>query len=305
MEPILRSALLALSRSRTACRAARRYGMKLGASRFVAGESIEKAMAAVRALNADGISATLDHLGESVTTEEEAREAAACCLQTLEAIRETGVDSHLSVKLTQLGLDLSPGLCEENMRRIVGLARSHRNFVRIDMEDYAHNEATLDLFEKLHREFGSSVGLVLQSYLYKSEKDLVRLGRYGPNVRIVKGAYKESPRVAFPRKADVDRSYIRMVESHMRRGHYTAVATHDDAIIRHVKRFARSNGIPRDRFEFQMLFGIRTQEQLALAKQGYKVRVYVPFGVDWYGYFMRRLAERPANVAFVLKSLFK
>lgn len=305
MELILRSALLYLSRSKLASRTAKKYGMRLGASRFVAGESIELALLTVRELNAKGISATLDHLGESVSTKEEAVEAAECCLQTLTAIRDAGVDSHLSVKLTQLGLDLSPELCEENMRRIVGKAKQYGNFVRIDMEDYAHNERTIELFGKLHDEFGPSVGLVIQSYLYKTEKDLVRLGKYRPNLRIVKGAYKESARVAFPKKSDVDRNYVRLVERHMRNGHYTAVATHDDAMIRHVKRFADKARIPRDRFEFQMLYGIRTQEQLSLAKEGYKMRVYVPFGVDWYGYFMRRLAERPANVGFVLKSLFK
>jgi proline dehydrogenase len=306
MEAFLRSTLLRLSQSRMMNRAARRYGLRFGANRFVAGETIESAIDAVRELNRRGILATLDHLGEFVNTESEAVEAADYCVRTLDAIHASGVRSHLSVKLTQLGLDISPELCRENMRRILDRARQYGNFVRIDMEDYAHNQVTIDLFKELHQEYGSNtVGLVIQAYLYKSEQDIDDLSPLRPNLRLVKGAYKEPKDVAFPLKQDVDRNFLHLIQKHLLYGNYAAVATHDENVISAVKAFVKDNGIPNTQFEFQMLYGIRPQLQEQLAREGYTMRVYVPYGDDWYGYFMRRLAERPANVAFVLKSMFK
>ncbi|WP_127579744.1 proline dehydrogenase family protein [Paenibacillus koleovorans] len=306
MESLMRSTLLFLSRNKWANRAAKKYGLRLGASRFVAGVELEEALDSVRRLNAQGIAATLDHLGEFISTPEEAKEATSYCLSTLDAIHEAKVESHLSLKLTQLGLDLSRELCLANMRSILSRARQYGNFVRIDMEDYSHNQPALDLFRQLREEFGPNViGIVIQAYLYKSRADIEKLKPLAPNLRLVKGAYKERPAVAFPKKEDVDRNFIAIIERHMLNGHYTAVATHDEAIIRHVKKFTARRGIPKTRFEFQMLYGISVRQQQQLAAEGYKMRVYVPFGRDWYGYFMRRLAERPANVGFVVKSMFR
>jgi len=305
MERLMRNMLLYLSRNRMAHRTAKRFGLRLGASRFVAGVTVSDAIRAVSGLNEAGIEGTLDHLGEFVETKEAAAEAAEACLHTLDEIERAGIRCNLSVKLTQLGLDLSAGDCRSHMWRIVGRAAEYGSFVRIDMEDYAHNEPAIELFRSLHNEFGGTVGLVLQAYLYKSESDLDRLADCAPNVRFVKGAYKEPAEVAFPDKSEVDRNLIRLIENQLRNGHYAAIATHDDRIIDSVIRFAEEGGIPRSGFEFQMLYGIRPQRQRELAALGYKMRVYVPFGRDWYGYFMRRLAERPANVRFVLKSMFK
>lgn len=305
METLMRNTLLYLSKSRVANKAARRYGLRFGANRFVAGETISSAIEAVRDLNRRGILATLDHLGEFVANEAEAMDAAEYCIRTLDAIREAGVRSHLSVKLTQLGLDISESLCLENMRRILRRAQEHNNFVRIDMEDYAHNQATIALFKQLHEEFGPTVGLVIQAYLYKSEQDIDDLRPLHPNLRLVKGAYKEPKEVAFPLKSDVDRNFLHLIQKHLLNGDYAAVATHDMNVIDQVKTFVEEHHIPNSQFEFQMLFGIRPQLQEQLAREGYTMRVYVPYGKDWYGYFMRRLAERPANVAFVIKSMFK
>ncbi|SFJ79127.1 proline dehydrogenase family protein [Thermoflavimicrobium dichotomicum] len=305
MEQLMRNALLFLSKNRLANQAAKKWGLRFGASRFVAGETIESAIQVVRELNRQGIAATLDHLGEFVFSEEEAIESADYCIRTLDAIHESGVNSNLSLKLTQLGLDISKDLCMKNMRRILDRAKEHGNFVRIDMEDYAHNEVTMEIFKELRREYGETIGLVLQAYLYKVEKDLDELNSFKPNLRLVKGAYKESPEVAFPNKEDVDKNFIKIIEKHLLYGNYAAVATHDEKVIEHVKKFVKEHNIPNSQFEFQMLYGIRTQMQQQLAKEGYTMRVYVPYGNDWYGYFMRRLAERPANVGFVLKSMFK
>ncbi len=306
MEQVMRNVLLYLSKSKVSTQMAKRYGLRFGASRFVAGETIETAIEAVRVLNQSGIVATLDHLGEFVANSEEARTSADFCVQTLNAIHAAGVKSGLSVKLTQLGLDISQDLCTENMQHILDTAKQNGQFVRIDMEDFAHNEVTIQIFKSLIEVYGAkTIGLVIQAYLFKSETDLELMHQLGATLRIVKGAYKEPATVAFPDKTDVDKNYLHLIQTHLLNGHYTAVATHDEACIEHVKNFVREKNIPNDRFEFQMLFGIRTQLQLDLAKEGFKVRVYVPYGNDWYGYFMRRLAERPANVGFVVKSMFK
>ncbi|MCF8564715.1 proline dehydrogenase family protein [Alicyclobacillus tolerans] len=305
METLMRNILLFLAKNKLATKLAQSYGLQAGASRFVAGDTISSAVDKVRDLNKHNILATLDHLGEFVGNEDEAIQSADYCIKTLDAIQNEGVKSGLSVKLTQLGLDISRELCIDNMHRILDRARTYHNFVRIDMEDYAHNEVTLDIFKRLHQHYPETVGLVIQAYLYKSEKDLEDLTALHPNLRIVKGAYKESAQVAFPAKPDVDTNFVHLLQKHLMNGNYTAIATHDLHVIDRLKQFVRDRDIPTSQFEFQMLYGIRPQLQEQLADEGYTVRVYVPYGTDWYGYFMRRLAERPANVGFVLKSMWK
>lgn len=304
MEQLLKNFFLFLSKNKTLNAAAKKWGLRFGAKRVVAGETIAEAIDTVRELNKKGLVCTLDHLGEFVNNVEEANESADYCIKTLEAIHQAGVDCNLSLKMTQLGLDISRELCMNNMRRILDAAKQNGNiFVRIDMEDYAHNEITLDILKELYKDY-DNVGTVIQAYLYKSEKDIEDLNQYKANLRLVKGAYKESPQVAFPEKKDVDENYKKIIKQHLLNGNYAAIATHDDAIIDYVKQLEKEYNIPRTQFEFQMLYGIRPQSQIELAREGYKMRVYVPYGNDWYGYFMRRLAERPANVAFVIKGLF-
>ncbi|WP_035102349.1 proline dehydrogenase family protein [Aneurinibacillus terranovensis] len=300
MEPAMKNFFLFLSQNKALNHAAKKWGLKFGANRFVAGETIQDAIRKVRELNQQGLVCTLDHLGEFVFSPEEATECADYCIRTLDAIHEAGVESNLSIKMTQLGLDIDQNLCMSNMRRILDAARKYGNFVRIDMEDYAHCQITLDILAELRKEY-VNVGTVIQAYLYRSEKDLDTLK--GIPLRLVKGAYKEPQEVAYPEKKDVDENYKKLIAKHLLNGNYTAVASHDDQIIEFTKEFVREHNIPRSQFEFQMLYGIRTQSQVDIAKQGYKMRVYVPYGNDWYGYFMRRLAERPANVAFVLKGM--
>jgi proline dehydrogenase len=277
--------------------------------RFVAGETLEEAIAAVRTLNTRGLLATLDHLGENVTTEIEARDATTAILDLLNAINISDIRSGVSVKLTQLGLDLSPALAAENLERIVASAATIGRFVRIDMESSAYVQPTLDLFDELHRRY-KNVGVVIQSYLYRSADDVARMVRLGASVRLVKGAYDEPPEVAYPDKADTDASYIRLMEQlfsdeAQANGVFPAIATHDTRLIDWAKDHTRQQGVPRDRFEFQMLNGIRPNLQRQLADEGYRVRVYVPYGEHWYPYFMRRLAERPANLLFLLRNLLR
>jgi proline dehydrogenase len=304
MEQLMRDFFLFLSKNKTLNAAAKKWGLRFGASRFVAGETVEEAIRNVRELNKKGLVCTLDHLGEFVFSVEEANESADYCIKTLEAIASSGVDCNLSLKMTQLGLDISRDLCMSNMRRILDVAKKNGNiFVRIDMEDYAHNEITLDILNELLEDY-DNVGTVIQAYLYKSADDIEKLKDKRVNLRLVKGAYKESPEVAFPNKADVDENFKKIIKQHLLNGNYAAVATHDDNIINYVKRLEKEYNIPRTQFEFQMLYGIRPETQVELAREGYKMRVYVPYGNDWFGYNMRRLAERPANVAFVLKGIF-
>jgi len=276
------------------------------ASRFVAGETLDTAVAAVRELNGRGISASLDVLGESVTAVDEARASAAMVVETQERIAAERLDCNVSVKLSQMGLDLDPGLCAENMRRILERGRDLGMFVRIDMESSAHTQRTLDLFE---HEFlpvhGDRVGIVLQSYLRRTAADVDRLIGVRARIRLCKGAYDEPAAVAFPAKADVDRSYAELMERLLERGNHPAVATHDPALIVHARQFVAARGIAPERFEFQMLYGVRRDLQEELQQAGYRVRVYVPFGTHWYPYFMRRLAERPANIAFIMGNVVK
>ncbi len=304
MEVLMRNIFQSLGKNRSANKWAKKYGLKFGAGRFVAGDSIEKAIDGVRQLNKQGRVATLDHLGEFVFTQEEANESASMCIRTLDAMAKAGVNSNLSLKMTSLGLDISKELCVSNMRRILDRAKMHGNFVRIDMEDFDHCQISLDIYRELRKEY-SNVGLVIQAYLYRTVQDIEDLHEDRANLRLVKGAYKESPDVAFPAKNDVDENYKKIIKMHLLNGNYTAVASHDVSIIDYTKNIVREHNIAKNQFEFQMLYGICVDLQKQLVDEGYKVRVYVPFGVDWFGYFMRRLAERPANVWFVLKNLFK
>jgi proline dehydrogenase len=241
-----------------------------------------------------------------VTTREEALEATQAAVDIFDAIAESGVNSNVSVKLTQLGLDIDYSFCLENMERIALKAKENGNFVRIDMEDSPRVKPTIDIFNTLLEKVGKEhIGLVIQSYLYRSESDVKKLGEMGANLRIVKGAYKEPKEVAFPDKRDVYENYKRLVAMHLKNGCYTAVATHDERIIEWTKSFVKENNIPNDLYEFQMLYGVRGGLQRELAKEGYKVRVYTPYGKDWYPYFTRRIAERPANALFILKNIVK
>ncbi len=305
---MFRATLLYLSEQKQINAFVRRNRLaRRGASRFVAGETLDEAATAVRALNAKRISASLDLLGESVTRADDARAAATAIVGTLDRIAADKLDCNLSVKLTQLGFDLGEDLVRENMRRILERAKQLGIFVRVDMEGSAHTQRTLDLFEKdLFPAYGrDTVGIVIQSYLYRSAADVGRLVAAGARVRLCKGAYKEPAAVAFPAKADVDRSFGELMEQLIERGPYPGIATHDPALIDRAKRFVRSKGIPFDRFEFQMLNGVRRDLQEQLVREGYRVRVYVPYGTQWYPYFMRRLAERPANIVFIVGNVLK
>jgi proline dehydrogenase len=273
-------------------------------ARFVAGETLDQALAVARALNAEGITVTLDHLGESVSTLAEAAEARDVYLRTLNAIHGNGIQANVSLKLTQFGLDLSSEQCLANVDQLVRRAAELGSFVRVDMESSDYTDRTLELVHTLHARYGA-VGVVIQSYLHRSERDVEKLCAAKIRVRLCKGAYLEPDTVAFPRKADVDRNYLELTRYLLQKGVYPALATHDEAIIRQTCRFVTDRKIPRESFEFQMLYGIRRDLQRRLVAEGYRVRLYVPFGMAWYPYYMRRLAERPANVFFILRNLFR
>ena len=272
--------------------------------RFVAGEELADAVEAIRQLNRRGISASFDHLGESITSEAETRKEVNEYVRVLDSIHESRLDSNVSVKLTQLGLDVSQDLCYANTRTIVEAALRYNNFVRIDMEDSTKTDATLQVFKRLRAEF-ENVGIVIQAYLFRSEKDSEELRELGARIRLCKGAYKEPPSVAFPRKADVDANYIKLTKMLLSSSAYHGIATHDENMIAAAIQFAKERNISPDEFEFQMLYGIRRDLQEKLVRGGYRMRVYVPYGRYWYPYFMRRLAERPANVWFVLRNMIR
>lgn len=300
----MRDFFLFLSKNKTLTKLAKKYGLRFGASRFVAGETIEQAVKVIKQLNKKGLAVTVDYLGEFVDNEKEANEMANHCIEAIQAIGREKLNSQLSLKMTSMGLDISDDLVMKNMRRILETAKEHGVFVTIDMEDYSRCQKTLDIFKQLKTEY-DNVGTVLQAYLYRTAADIEDLKDYHPNLRLVKGAYKESPEVAFPDKKDVDENFKKIIKMHLLNGNYTAVATHDDAIIEYTKQLVKEYNIPNSQFEFQMLYGIRPERQEQLVREGYTMRIYVPYGTDWYGYFMRRLAERPANVAFVLKGIFR
>ncbi|MDR5683140.1 MAG: proline dehydrogenase family protein [Armatimonadota bacterium] len=287
-----------VTRNRLAHRAARR---------FVAGDTLEDACRVLGELNTQGMLATLDFLGERTTNPTEAHAAAAMYRRVLATIAQRRLGANVSLKLTQMGIDLSWDLCMENMVGICDEAAQYGNFVRIDMESSHYTQMTLDLYRELRRRgYGpDTVGVVIQAYLYRSERDVEDLIAEGARVRLCKGAYAEAPDVAYPRKRDVDRNFVRLMERLLVAGRYPAIATHDEAIINHAKRFCRQREIPPTRYEFQMLYGIRRDLQRRLVREGYNLRIYVPFGTEWYPYFMRRLAERPANVGFLLLSLLR
>ena len=292
---VSKSFFLRVSRNILLNKAAKKWGLRFGASQVVAGVTIESAIETAQELNEKGLVCTLDHLGEFVSRKEEAIEATDNNVKTLEAIAASGVRSHLSVKLTQLGLDIDRDFCIQNMKRILETAKQTNNFVRIDMEDYAHCQITLDIFKEL-RKLYDNVGTVIQAYLFRANQDVLDLE--GVRLRLVKGAYKESSEVAYQTKKDVDANYLKIIKTHLLSGSYTAIASHDHEIIAKVKQFAKENNIPKDQFEFQMLFGFRQDMQVSLAEEGYTMRIYIPFGDDWFAYFMRRMAERPQNVLF-------
>lgn len=276
------------------------------ASRFVAGETLESAIAASKAMNAKGIMVSLDLLGESVSSAEETKAARDDILGIIDGIAESGIDGNVSVKLTQLGLDIGPGLCVENMRAILIRAREHDIFVRVDMESSEHTERTLRMFrDELYPEFGNVVGVVIQSYLRRSAKDVDDLVDLGARVRLCKGAYAEPPEVAFQERREVSESFTQLMETLLERGNYPGIATHDGGLVDKALAFVEAHTIPPERFEFQMLYGVRRDLQEELRAKGYNMRVYIPFGTAWYPYLMRRLAERPANVAFMAASVAK
>ncbi|MEP6619515.1 MAG: proline dehydrogenase family protein [bacterium] len=276
------------------------------ANRFVAGETVDEALVAVRDLNSKGITASLDLLGESVYTEKEARGARDEYLHLLDRIRESKVDANVSVKLTAMGLDIDHELCVAIMQDILTRAQQYDTFVRLDMEASSYTDVTLKMFEeRLYPTYKANVGVVLQSYLYRTFADVEHMDALKARVRICKGAYKEPAAVAYPDKKDVDANYVKCMRELMLNGHYPGIATHDPAVILEAKRWAKEQQIPTDRFEFQMLYGVRRDLQESLVKEGYRVRCYVPFGTQWYPYLMRRLAERPANVAFITGNVIR
>ena len=304
---MIRNALLYLSSQPRVFQFVRHNRMAKGfANRFVAGETIDTALAAVKQLNAKGITATLDLLGESVHSEDEARESARAYIEMLNRIKQQKLDANVSVKLTAMGLDISEDLCVANMQNILDCARDHESFVRLDMESSDYTAKTLELFyERLFPSYRGNVGIVLQSYLYRTYSDVMDANKATARVRLCKGAYKEPATVAYPEKKDVDDSYMRCMRSLLTEGHYPGIATHDETIVTATKRFARENDIKNDQFEFQMLYGVRRDLQEKLVHEGFRMRVYVPFGTQWYPYLMRRLAERPANVAFITGNIVK
>ena len=279
-------------------------GRKLS-SRFVAGLTVEDALHVTRDLNRQGFAVSLDSLGESVRSEAAAIAAASLYHQLLDAIAAETLDANVSVKLTGVGMDVSPSLAEKTVGDIVAHAARHGNFVRIDMEGSAYTEATVTLTERLHAQHPRAVGTVLQAYLLRTGDDAARLLRQSIRIRLCKGAYKEPPAIAFADKADVDRNYVKLMETMLPSGVFCGMATHDEAMVEATESFATARGIAKSAFEFQMLFGVRRDLQRDLVARGYGVRVYLPFGTDWYPYFMRRLAERPANVLFLIRNLFK
>ncbi len=297
-----------LAGSRSLQRLASRVGMRRPTSfarRFIAGESIAEAIAAARVLQQRGLLVTLDHLGENVTTLDEAAAATREYLHIAETMTAAGIERNISLKLTGLGLDVDTARAIDNLRTILQRTEAAGFFVRLDMESSHYTSATLDIIETLWREGHRGLGVVLQAALRRSERDLDRMNSLGVRVRLVKGAYTEPRAIAYQRKADVDAAYERMMRVLITAGHYPAIATHDQSMIAKTRQWAAESGVAPDRFEFQMLYGIRRDLQVSLVREGYRVRIYIPFGREWFPYFMRRLGERPANVMFVVRSLLR
>lgn len=298
---MLKDIFIGLSQNQFLNSAAKKYGLKLGAQHVVAGTNIPETIESIKELNAHGISCTVDNLGEFVFEKEEATVAKNQIVAVIEAIHEHGVDAHISLKPSQLGLDIDYDFCLENLREIVAKAKEFDIFVNFDMEDYAHLQPSFDILDELSKEY-DNIGTVIQAYFFRAEEDIEKYKNF--RLRIVKGAYKEPANLAYQDKNEIDENFIRLIEYHLLNGKFTSIATHDHLIINHVKQFVKENNIPNDKFEFQMLYGFRKEMQLQLAKEGYNFCTYVPFGQDWYGYFMRRLAERPQNLNLVVKQVF-
>jgi proline dehydrogenase len=301
----IRRTILAAADSPTLQRYVRRYGMRLGAARFVAGETLDEAVPVLRGLNDLGLLANTTLLGEHVNDRTTTERVVDAYEEILRRIAAEQLRVNVALKLTHLGLHLDERLAAENIERIVRVAAKHGNFIRIDMEESRWVDATLRTYRRLREAGLENVGTVLQSYLYRSEDDLRALLDLEPNLRIVKGAYLEPPHIAYPKKEDVDAAYVRLLELSLGKSALTAIATHDERLIQHAIAFTERIGIPRERFQFQMLYGVRLQLQRALANRGYSVLVATPYGPDWYPYLMRRLAERPANLLFFVRSVFQ
>ena len=298
---LLRDFFIQLSENDLLNSTAKKYGPKLGAQSIVAGTTIEETIKSIKELNAQNIACTIDNLGEFVTSEEEATAAKEQIISVIEAIHNHGLNAHISLKPSQLGLDIDVDFCYDHLYEIVEKAASYGIFVNFDMENYDRLQTSFDMVEELSKTF-DNVGTVIQSYFYRAKDDIEKFKNL--RLRIVKGAYKEPAEVAYQNKLDIDLNFIELIEYHLLNGKFTSIATHDHNVIAHVKRFVADNNIPHDQFEFQMLYGFRTDLQQSLAKEGYNFCVYVPFGEDWYGYFMRRLAERPQNINLVTKKVF-
>ncbi|MEV9503228.1 proline dehydrogenase [Bacillus safensis] len=304
MESVTRNFFLFLSKSSLLNHIARNWGSAVASKKIIGGKDFESAIPVIKRLNDQGMAVTVDHLGEFVTKEEIANERTIECIQTIQRIAEAGLNSHVSLKMTSLGLDIDDDLVYRNMKRILDTAEKHRIMVTIDMEDEQRCQKTLDIFKEMKSQY-EYVSTVLQAYLYRTEKDLDDLNKLQPFLRLVKGAYKESAEVAYPNKKDVDQNYQKLIEKQLLSGNYTAIATHDDRMIEFTKNIVKKHNIQTSQFEFQMLYGMRSETQQALVKEGYQMRVYTPYGREWYGYYMRRLAERPANIAFALRGMTK
>jgi len=304
---LTRSALIYLSRQEGLKNFAARFSLfKKLTTRFIAGETTDDAVAAIRDINARGCSASFDHLNEGVSSVAATEAEVSEYLHLLDLIDQTGINSNVSIKLTQFGLDIDPELAYKNARRIVADAARRGNFVRVDMEGSNVTQATIDIFKRLRSEFGlNDVGIVLQSYLYRTAEDARALLKIPARIRLCKGAYDEPAEVAFPEKKDVDANYVKVMQMLLSSGTYHGIATHDPRMIDATIDFVQKEGIAKDAFEFQMLYGIRRDLQEQLARDGWGMRVYVPYGKHWYPYFMRRLAERPANIWFVMKNVLK
>jgi len=301
-----KAAFYALSRSVTLKRLASKYGMRSRdsfARRFIAGETVEEAIEVSRDVQSQGLHLTLDYLGESVRTSEEAQAATREYVHLLDAIVASGIERNISLKLTQLGAGVDRATCVDNLRRILEPAGRHGFFVRIDMENSPWTQLTLDIFETLWQQEYRNIGIALQAALYRTEQDVRRMNQIGARVRLVKGAYKEPESVAYQKKSDVDQSFLRLMKVLLDSGVYPAVATHDPLMIAATRTYAAERGLASDRFEFQMLYGIRRDLQASLVAEGYTMRLYIPFGREWFPYFMRRLGERPANLGFVVRGI--
>lgn len=297
----LRDFFIYLSENQLLNSAAQKYGLRMGAQKVVAGTTIPEVVQTIKELNRANISCTVDNLGEFIFEKSAATAAKANILAVIQAIHNEKLDAHISLKPSQLGQDIDIDFCYENLKEIVALAHEYDIFVNFDMENYVRLHSSFDILDKLHLEY-NNVGTVIQAYFFESEENIEKYKNF--RLRIVKGAYKEEESVAYQSKEDIDRNYLKLIEQHLLNGKFTSIATHDHNVINHVKHFVKQNNIPNDKFEFQMLYGFRKEMQYDLAREGYKLCIYLPFGNDWYGYFMRRLAERPQNLALVTKQVF-